>query len=384
MERKPVMRKHAPRLHIFAFAALLLAVCVAGCGREKKEAVARVNQQPITQRQLWEALERADNGEAGRRTLDALIVRQLVRQEARKRDIEVSAEELARRMEGLKDYILAATGKDFQTWLDETGQTEDEVAGRISVQVLTGKLVLTPDDRERFFEQNKERLADLPHNNESVIYREIVVASREEADAVREQLLESASDGVVSGSDFAEVAEARSLDPLSARRGGMAGWTVKGKSSDPNLEEALFDLEPGHIGEPIPVRSAEAQAEPSEGESGAQEQQPRFWRIVMVEKYIPPHEITLEDNADVIEEWMLNDPQFQLQLQEFFTNLRARADIEILAPRYRSLGERYRAGREARERRLSTPAPTNLVPLAPEPGGDQPAAPEAPPPAAGQ
>lgn len=370
-----MMRREARLAGVIALiviiCAAIVASCVAGCGREEPEVIARVGNDPITQQQLWKALEKADNGEAGRQTLDALIVRRLIRQEAAKRDIEVSREELESRMEGLKDYILAATGKDFETWLEDSGQTEEDIASRISVQILTGKLVLTDEDREKFFEENKDRLADLPHNNESVIYREIVVGSEEEAEAVRKELLDSASQGVVSGEQFAEVAEARSLDPFSARRGGMAGWMVKGKSSDPRLEEVLFAVEPGQISEPIPFETASEpdDQESAESEESAEEKGPEYWRIVMVEKHVTPHEMTLEDNADIIEEFMLDDPRFQAQLQEYFTNMRARADIEILAPRYKSLAEAYRAGREAREQRLSDT--TELTPMAPA-GAPQP------------
>jgi len=353
------MRKHVPVIGIVA--SILL--CGAGCGREKSEVVARVNQQPITQRQLWQYLERADNGEAGRRGLDSLIVRQLIRQEARKRGIETSREEIDARLEALKDYILAATGKDFETWLQDSGLTREDLVGRISLQILTGKLVLTGTDRRKYFEENEERLRDLPHNNESVIYRQIVVESEEEANAIYNEL--TSEEGAA---DFATVAQDRSLDVLTQRRGGMAGWLVKGKSGDPDVEEVLFSLEPGEVSKPILVKApADVEEQPEEGG------EPReFYRIVKVERHFAgPQEITFEDNEDVIEDWMLNEPQYQMQLHEFLSGLRVRADVEIVSPRYQSLGEAYRRGREARERR--TGEPPDFVPLSPGVEGDLPA-----------
>ncbi len=358
------MHRHGPAIGILA----LLLLAAAGCGREKKVVIARVNQRPITQRALWHALEMENNGEAGRVALDRLVVHELIRQEAQKRGIEVTREELQSRMQALKDYRLAQTGRDFDTWLEETGQTEDDIASRISLQMLTAKMVLDDEDRKQYFEENKERLAALPHNNESVIFRHIVVATEEEAEAIRRELTaEGSGEGAA---DFAEMAQARSLDPLTRPRGGMVGWMVKDKSDDPELEKVLFSLKEGEISQPIPVElptPAEAESQTDEQKEEPEEQARQWWQLVKVEKHVSPHELTYEDNEDVIEDWMLGEPQIQLQLREFWNSLRARGDIEILAPRYRALAEFYRLGREARERRLQpSAAPITVGPQGPE------------------
>ena len=355
------MRRHVPAIAIL----VSIVLTAAGCGRDKEAVIARVNQRPITQRALWRALEMENNGDAARVTLDRLIVHELIRQEAKKRGIEVTREELQRRTEALKDYRLAQTGTDFDTWLQDTGQTEEDIASRVSLQMLTARMVLDDEDRKRYFEDNREKLAALPHNNESVIFRHIVVAAKEEAEAIRRELTAEASGEAPA--DFAEIAKARSLDPLTRPRGGMVGWMVKGKSDNPELEKVLFSLKAGEISQPIAVAlpaPAETEAQPDKQAEESQEQLPQWWRLVKVEKYVPPHEITYEDNEDVIEDWMLSEPQVQPQLQEFWNGLRVRADIEILGPRYRALAEFYRLGREARERRLT--APTTPITVGPE------------------
>jgi parvulin-like peptidyl-prolyl isomerase len=356
------MRKRLPMVAI----AALLVVCSVGCGRQKSKVVARVNQRPITQRQLWEALEKQDDGEAGRRALDALIVRQLVRQESEKRGITVSADEIGTRLGWMKDYILARTGQDFDLWLEETGQTEEDVKSRISLQILTAKLVIPDQDREDYFEEHKEQLEELPHNNEAVIYRQIVVGSKAEAEAIRNELSEKPKEGEEGAVDFASTAEERSLDPMTRTRGGMVGWMVKGKSMEPELEKTLFSLKPGEISEALPVKAAVAEGEEGEGKTA-----PELWRIVKVEKYFPPHEITLEGNADVIEEWLLGDPQYQLALAQFFDSLRGQAAVEIVEPRYRALGEAYRKRRLTQEQQMGL---SEGVPQAPPPGDSSAAA----------
>jgi len=410
------MRRCAALLGI---AIILLAFCV-GCGSKESDVVATVNNQPIGRSQLYQALEQAEDidarrveteklmvlqviyeelsrrglainqqdamdlrrrvdayfggvfpatgtaGTLGARTLDSLVVRQLVRQEADKRGVSVSREELDARLEGIKDYVLAATGKSFDVWLADTGQSEEDLTSRLSTEILRGKLVFTDEDRKGYFEESKQRLEGLPHNNESVIYREIIVASKEEAEAVRKEVLEGASGDTVTGEKFGEVAAEKTLDPMGRTRGGMAGWVVKGNTDDPKLEKVLFEIAPGAVSEPLLIELPAP--EEQEGAAPAAPR-PEFYRLAMVEKHITPGELTLEGNVDAIEEWMLGDPQYQPQLQEFFTNLRAKADIVILSPRYKALGDAYREGKEARERRMSQTE--GLVPTGPQPGAGE-------------
>jgi len=346
------------RVFTIALGAALVWL-VGGCAKERgpqpSQAIAKVNGQDVTRQQLWSFLEMGDNGDAGRRALDALIVRQLVRQEAQKRNVEVSAEEIKSRLDGMKDYLLATTGKDFASWLKDTGQTEDDLGSRISTQVLTAKLVIPEKDREAFFEANKNELKKLPHNNESVIFRQIVLPSREEAEAIRKELTTNKK------ADFAKLAEDRSLDPMTRSRGGMAGWVVKGKMAppDPELEKVLFSLKPGEIKGPLPVSAGSVQGQAA----------PDRWRIVKVEKHLQPQAITLKNNEDIVEEEMLNDPRFQMQLQQFFLNLRSEAKVEILDPRYQGLSDVYGKAPPAPQPLVGPTAPAPLAP----PAGEVPA-----------
>ncbi|MFB3883214.1 MAG: SurA N-terminal domain-containing protein [Armatimonadota bacterium] len=351
---------------LLALIAIALVAAV-GCGRKQQQGgeIALVNNRPITKAQLYEALEKADNGDAGRRMLDSLIVRDLVREEAKKRNIEVGKQELDRRMAALADYLLAMTGKDFATYLSDNGLTEEDMRASVSSQMLLAKLVFTDTERQKYFEENKTQLADMPHNNESVIYRQVVVGSQSEAEAVRKELLAEAKEGKVSDEAFAKVAEQRTLDPNGRRRGGMAGWVVKGKTGDAELEKVLFALKPGEVSEPIPVAPP---APPKGQKPPAAPTQPQFYRVAMVDKHITPGALTLANNEDIVEETMLKDPRYQAQLSEFFNNLRARASIKVIDPRYRALEEAYKQGREAREQRLSQPGAMMPQPTPGQPG----------------
>ncbi len=326
-----------------ALLVVLAGLIVAGCGGKKADdaVVARVNGDAITRAEVVKVLEQQDSGAA----LEGLIARQLVRQKAKERGITASKEEIERRLGAMSDYVLAESGQNLDQWLVEHGQTLDDLQQAVSLQVLTSKLIIPESEKKKFFEANKARLQDLPHNNESVIYRRIVLGTKAEAEAVKKML-----DGKADP-DIAKVAADKSLDPMTRPRGGMAGWMVKGRSvaEDKDLEKVLFSLKPGTISDPLPFQPM------AMTQSGAPDQ----WQVVSVVKHIPAHPLRLEDNEDQIESALLSPPQGEAQpanmqlyaeAQQFFQDMQTKARIEILSPRYKALDERYKQQREAAEK----------------------------------
>jgi parvulin-like peptidyl-prolyl isomerase len=375
------MRKYRPLIFaaIAGLVAIGLAVIVAGCGKKgagstsSGAVVADVNGKPITNAELTEALKEQDLSNGGR-MLSSLIIRQLVRQEAQRRGIKVTKEEIQARLDAMQDDVMATLGKTVQQWIADSGQTQAEVEDNISYQLLEAKLVLTDADKKKFFEENKDLLKrSLPRNNESVIYRQIVVATKPEAEALRAQLM--AKD---SKADFAKLAEEKSLDPMTRTRGGMAGWAVKGMMDppDPALEKVLFSLKAGEVSEPLPFTPPAA--------PGANVTPPERWEIVKVEKRVAPHAMTMEENAYAVEEMMMRDPRFQPQMQQFLMNLQSKANIQIKDPIYKPLGDMYEQMRKQREQmqqtapRMPGAAGGEAMPQAPQGGPEQPPAGRAP------
>jgi hypothetical protein len=120
------------------------------------------------------------------------------------------------------------------------------------------------------------------------------------------------------------------------------------------------------------------QEPPRAGPEGEAAEAQRYWYVLMVEKHLPGGEITLERNRDFVEEWLLGEPKYQIELSQFIDNLKAKADIQVVSPRYRALDKAYREGREARRRRLAEPA--ELAPIVPTlPEDVEPPTGEAPP-----
>lgn len=148
--------------------------------------------------------------------LVSLINRQLVLEEARKLGFDQSPQVQAR---------LQAMADSF-------------IAEQYLLTVAAGFDL----GEEAVAERYRERYAQAP---EQFLASHIVLSSEEEA---RQALRELAA-----GADFSALARERSLDAVSASRGGSLGW-VGVRELAPNLAEALLTLKEGGVA-PGPVKT---------------------------------------------------------------------------------------------------------------------------------
>jgi foldase protein PrsA len=142
--------------------------------------------------------------------------------------------------------------------------TQDDLDARIAQMIQDAGSV---DNLNNYMNKNQLTLADLcnqlrnhllgeamlnrvtaalPTNAEQIHVRHILVASAQQAQAVREQLLQ--------GKDFGALAKQYSVDEATKQNGGDLGWLPKGVI-DPRFEAIAFQLKVGQISEVVQTES---------------------------------------------------------------------------------------------------------------------------------
>jgi foldase protein PrsA len=117
--------------------------------------VALVNGQPITRLSLLQELEK----QGGKSTLNSLVTKSLILQEAKKQKITVTAQEVDQSLTQLEEN-LAAQGQDLNQLLEMQGTTRDSLKDQFRIQTIVEKIVgkdiqVTDQEVKDFAEENK-------------------------------------------------------------------------------------------------------------------------------------------------------------------------------------------------------------------------------------
>lgn len=284
--------------------AALAVVLVAGSAwtllaQEGGEVVARVNGEPITKDELYDMMYQY----VGRQALDELILIRLVEQEAAARgvtvpdeDVDAEVESIAAQMGGMEQlqFVLAQQGATME-------QLKEEIHRTLLIRALLApEIEVTDEEVRQFFEENPDLFAQ----QEMVRARHILVPTKEQAEELRQQLLD--------GADFAELAQQHSIDTGSAARGGDLGWFGRDVMVAP-FEEAAFALEVGEISEPVQTSFG--------------------YHLIKVEERTEAKEAEFNDEVAAKIRELLTEEKIQQQLGPWLQTLRMQADVEILIGR---------------------------------------------------
>ncbi|AZK48340.1 peptidylprolyl isomerase [Paenibacillus lentus] len=218
-------------------AAVLVIVLVLPLVGGKKDVVATVNGAKITQDELYNELVKAGGGEQAKQALEAMIRKMLIKQEAKKKNIVVSEEDIQSEID---NYVKSFGSLEIlEQMLQQYGMTLDDLKQDAELNVMVSKLLkdktnVTDEEVKEIFETYKESF----NTPEQVRTSVILVETEEEANEVIQQLKD--------GKDFAELAQDKSLDTFTRELGGDTGFFGRGQV-EPAIEEAAFKLQKDEI-----------------------------------------------------------------------------------------------------------------------------------------
>jgi parvulin-like peptidyl-prolyl isomerase len=221
-----------------ALAGLAAAVFLAtgiGCSSFKtpsEDAIATVNGVEITVKDFTVKLRNALNllGSASnvkeediynikREALEALIEEKIMLLRAEKLGLKVTDEELKKRVEEIKrDYtnenfaqVFGGEKVDYKIWSEELRKRL--LLEKLVDQEVNSKITINDEEIAAYYQANRNRY----YSEETVHVAQIVVPTREQADAVLKR--------IQAGEDFSEVAREISTGPESAKGGDLGVFT---------------------------------------------------------------------------------------------------------------------------------------------------------------
>jgi foldase protein PrsA len=285
-------------LNKFAFIALLICVAAAGAGvlalvEHFSGIVATVNGESISKEDMYQAMY----GQIGSPTLDQLVVKLLVEQEAKKAGVSVSDAELQAEIQKLIDEQYGSEDM-FAATLQYYGMTreafEDQWRTYLTAQkILKPTVSVSDQDIQAYFEAHHEEL----NQKESVTLRQIVTATKDEAAEVLKELR--------SGANFADLARQKSTDTVSRDNGGELGKIYLGDLPS-DVEAVVFALKVGEFSEPVQVDGGFA--------------------VFNVTEKTEAREVTLDEVKDKVQELVLEE-KIQTALPDWLSQIRSQADI---------------------------------------------------------
>ncbi len=245
--------------------------------------------------------------------LDQIISQEVLIQEADRRGITVSDEEIDEEL----DFAMAQAGwtaEEFEQVLAAQGMSKDDLRELYRVSIVIDNLIqeevlerieATDDDVIEFFEQNKEMY--MPGATE-VRAQHVLISTEDRDDDEALSIAEEVRQRALDGDDFTELVAEYSEDPSAVQNDGDLGYFAEGQMV-PEFEEAVFAMEEmGGISEIIQTDFG-------------------YHVVKLIDRREAGEEPVLEEIFERVEEDFLNELRSRA-VEEYIMELRDSADIE--------------------------------------------------------
>ncbi len=313
---------------------LLLAVCAAvlaaaGCGGDDEktaedvpaDAIALVGDTAVPRAEFDSLLQRAEESykeqkrpfpkpgtpeyqDLKTRAVQFLVEKYQYRAEAEELGVNVSDEDVTKRLDEIKQQAFQGDEKKFLAALKRERLTQEEARAQIRDRLLQEKLYekvtkdvkVTDEDVEKYYEKNKEQFAQ-PEGRE---VRHILVKSKAKADSLYQELQ--------GGANFARLARTESTDAQTKKAGGKLEIT-KG-STAPAFDKAAFGLETGKFSKPVKT--------------------PFGWHLIEAVSDVRPAKATpLKDVKAMLEQRLLQEKR-NAAVETWLKNMKKKYDAETV------------------------------------------------------
>ena len=197
---------------------------------------ALVNGEPVYLEQFEDELARFQDArgtdlatnEVTQLVLDALVDRTLLAQGARENGFSINESMIDEKIDQIK--IAMGEESSLQTWLDANHYTLASFRDALAEETLAAEMV-------RLIVEGVSKSDVHAHA------LHILVAEQDEAQQIH--------DRISAGAEFSELAVTHSLDLSTRPAGGDLGWFARGTLTIPEIEEIIFELQPGDLSDVI-------------------------------------------------------------------------------------------------------------------------------------
>jgi hypothetical protein len=223
---------------------------LGGCGPKP---IAKVDGTAISRDEFTAALEHGiglrESFNAGKQTLDMLIVMKLVEKDAKQKGISVSDAELKKALDTEKKDFQSPDGSSYEDALKKAGIPMEEYKQQKRFDLLLEKLVVTNAEIEQAFKTYASQLGEKEH----ISYIRMVLPNEDTAQRAYKKV-------TTDKQDFAKVSTELSVPGLQDNRilqidkGSSALAVGSQKALAIKLESTLFATPVGQATKPSPFR----------------------------------------------------------------------------------------------------------------------------------
>jgi foldase protein PrsA len=204
--------------------------------------------------------------------------------EAQDRGIKITDAEVKKSFEEQKKTAFPKEA-DYQKFLKQNGQTEDDILARVRLDLLSNKIrdqIIKGKDKvsdaqiKDFYDKNEDRFAQPERRDLRVVLTKTEAKANE------------AKDALDSGQSWKAVAKKYSIDEASKAQGGKQPAQAKG-TLERSLDEAVFSADKGKITGPVKTQFG--------------------WYVFEVEKVTKASQQTLEQAKETIRQTLQSQNQ---------------------------------------------------------------------------